>query len=98
MKKSYFLFLPILLIVLMSFKTLLENKIISIDSLLNEMVDRDNLAQFPAQNYTCAQFSSYDRATVAPNQEGWSANWDRSMFIRTEQRGDKKEYVMMDID
>ena len=75
---------------------LLENKIISIDSLLNEMVDRDNLARFPEQNYTCAQFSSYDRATVAPNQEGWFANWDRSMFIRTELRGDKKEYVMMD--
>ncbi|MNS40558.1 hypothetical protein D3C72_728790 [compost metagenome] len=96
MKKSYLLFLPILLVVLMSFKTLLENKIISTNSLLNEMVDRDNLARFPEQNYTCAQFSSYDRATIVPDQEGWFANWDRSMFIRTENRGNKKEYVMMD--
>ncbi|PRZ26052.1 glycoside hydrolase family 172 protein [Flavobacterium granuli] len=96
MKKSYFLLLPILLVVLMSFKMLVGNKIISIDSLLNEMVDRDNLARFPEQNYTCAQFSSYDRATVSPEKEGWFANWDRSMFIRTEQHGDRKEYVMMD--
>lgn len=98
MKKLYLLFFPILILVLMSFKTLLENKIISIDSLLNEMVNRENLARFPEHKYTCAQFSSYDRATVSPDQEGWFANWDRSMFIRTEQHGDKKEYVMMDID
>lgn len=98
MKKSYLLFIGIILFVVMSFKTLFENKIISIDSLLNEMVDRDNLARFPAHRYSCAQFSSYDRATVSPNQEGWFANWDRSMFIRAEQRGNKKEYVMMDTD
>jgi hypothetical protein len=96
MKKTYLALIPVILFLVMSFTTLFENKIISIDSLLNEMVDRDNLARFPEQNYTCAQFSSYDRATVAPDKEGWFANWDRSMFIRTETRGDKKEYVMMD--
>lgn len=96
MKKSYLLLLPIILFSIISFKTLLDNKIISIESLLKDLTNRDNLARFPESDYPCAQFSSYDRATVSPDQDGWFANWDRSMFIRTEKRGDKNEYVMMD--
>lgn len=69
---------------------------VSFKSLLNEMVDREALARYPAQDYKLAQFSSYDRAMVKPGDSTWFANWDRSMFIREEKNEGRKEYVMFD--
>lgn len=69
---------------------------ISVSTLLEEMTDRKRLARFPAPAYTCKQFSSYDRSMVSPEQPGWFGNADRSMFIRTEQNKDRREFVMMD--
>ncbi|RME92435.1 MAG: DUF2961 domain-containing protein, partial [Verrucomicrobia bacterium] len=69
---------------------------ISLESLLDEMVDRAALARLPDPPYTCRQASSYDRGTVAPDQPGWFANMDRSHFVRIEERNGRKEYVMMD--
>ena len=75
-----------------------EKPIVTLGSLLEEMTDRDNLSRYPEPYYVCKQFSSYDRATVAPGDMSWFANWDRSMFIRIESKGEKKEYVMMDTE
>ncbi|MDR1633152.1 MAG: DUF2961 domain-containing protein [Dysgonamonadaceae bacterium] len=69
---------------------------VTFESLLLEMIDREAIAHYPSPEYTCRQFSSYDRATVTPGQASWFANWDRSMFIRTEKNNGRKEYVMMD--
>ncbi len=69
---------------------------VSLESLLDEMVNRDHLAQLPAVSYTCSQASSYDRGSVAPDQPGWFANMDRSWFVRTEEKDGRKEYVLMD--
>ena len=71
---------------------------VTFEGLLLEMVDREAMARFPSPEYTCRQFSSYDRATVSPDQPGWFANWDRSMFIRIEETENRKEYVMMDTE
>lgn len=71
---------------------------ITLASLLEEMVDRENLSQYPEPYYVCKQFSSYDRATVTPDDKSWFANWDRSMFIRLETHQGRNEYVMMDTD
>ncbi|MBM4088213.1 MAG: DUF2961 domain-containing protein [Planctomycetes bacterium] len=71
---------------------------VSFESLLDEMVDRDVLARVPLPAYTCAQASSYDRGSVAPDQPGWFANMDRSFFVRTEEKDGRKEYVMMDVE
>lgn len=57
---------------------------ITIHSLLLEMVDRENIARYPDPAFTLKQFSSYDRASVDPNDSAWYANWDRSMFISEE--------------
>lgn len=65
-------------------------------SLLNEMVDREAIAQFPDPPYTLKQFSSYDRATVQPGDSTWFANRDRTMFIRIDTLNGRKEYVMFD--
>jgi hypothetical protein len=70
---------------------------VSIETLLNEMTDREALARFPSPAYKCAQASSYDRDSVTPdNHNAWMANADRSQFVRIEEKNGKKEYVMMD--
>ncbi len=69
---------------------------VSLDSLLQEMVARDELARYPSPAFICRQFSSYDRDTVGADQPGWFANWDRSQFVRVEENDGRKEYVMLD--
>ena len=70
---------------------------ITFQSLLQEMVDRDAAARFPDPAYTCRQASSYDRASVSPEDPAaWMANNDRSFFVRSEQIDGREEWVMMD--
>ncbi|RNC66176.1 DUF2961 domain-containing protein [Proteiniphilum sp. X52] len=81
---------------LISFNVTYTQQVVSFESLLQEMTDRENLAEYPSPFYTCRQFSSYDRASVDPDLKSWFANWDRNMFLRTEVDHDRKEYVLMD--
>lgn len=70
---------------------------ISLETLLNEMVNRETLASFPDPTYTCRQSSSYDRDSDSrDNKKAWFANWDRSQFVRTDEKDGKKEYVLHD--
>ncbi len=73
-------------------------KTVSIESLLKEMIDRDELAKYPNPHFTCKQFSSYDRASISPDKPGWFANNDCSMFIRVEEKDGRKELVMADAE
>ncbi len=67
---------------------------VTVESLLDEMVDLDRLA-WPA-DYTCRQFSSYDRASKAPTDEkGWFANGDRGQYLRVDANG---EHVLAEAD
>lgn len=74
----------------------LNSQVVSLETLLLEMTDREAIAEFPVPFYTCRQCSSYDRASVIPGQKSWFANWDRNMFIREEINQGRKEYVLMD--
>ena len=70
---------------------------ISTRTLLAEMTDLPGLAEFPAPAYTCRQFSSYDRASVSPeDHEAWFANRDAGHYLRTIERAGRREYVMVD--
>ncbi len=69
---------------------------VTLESLLEEMVDRDTIARLPEPAYTCKQFSSYDRNSTEPGSPTWWANWDRSYFVRVEENNGRKEHVMMD--
>lgn len=69
---------------------------VSLESLMDEMVDRSAIARMPEPAYICLQASSYNRDQKAPGQPGWFANEDWSRFIRSEERNGKKEWVMMD--
>jgi hypothetical protein len=76
---------------------------VSIESLLNEMVDSDSVARYPQQDFRLKQHSSYDRRSTSPDDPtGWfmnkDANWSAkdTNFIRVEENGGKKEWVLMD--
>ena len=76
---------------------------INIESLLNDMVDRDAVARFPKTNFRLKQESSYNRASKTPNDTvGWFNNHDFNSkdtdhnFIRTEEKNGQKEWVLMD--
>jgi len=71
---------------------------VTLESLLREMADLERLATLPDPWYDCAQQSSYDRASVAPDRDGWFANGDAGNFIREEQRGTRTEYVIAEMD
>jgi len=61
------------------------------------MVDRSRLARLDSPAYTCREFSSYNRASVAPDQPGWFANRDQNQFLRSETNDNGRvEHVMMD--
>jgi hypothetical protein len=70
---------------------------VSTKSLLHQMVDLSELAEFPDPPYVSAQFSSYDRAAKSP-EDNWFANDDRGQYLRTEECDDRTEYVMLDVD
>lgn len=69
---------------------------ISLQSMLEDMTNRELLSSYPSPYYSCSQFSSYDQNTVAPDEEGWFANHDASWFIRQEENQGRREFVMLD--
>lgn len=92
MKFKVFLLLSVILL------SACRKQPVTIERLLNEMTSRESLAQFPDPGFTLKQFSSYDRATQQPGDPSWFANWDRSMFIRTDTVNGREEYVMFDAE
>jgi hypothetical protein len=70
---------------------------ITMSSLLEELTDREALARWPSPAYTCAQASSYDRKSIAPDKD-WFANGDAGQYIRTEEHDGRTEGVMLDAD
>jgi hypothetical protein len=57
---------------------------VTVEALVDEMADLDRLTQ-PA-DYTCRQFSSYDRASTTPDDPAtWFANGDCGHYLREEQ-------------
>jgi len=70
---------------------------VTLVSLLEEMIDRDRVARWPAPFYLCKQFSSYNRLAKTPDDpKGWFANGDNGYFLRTETNAGRTEWVLMD--
>lgn len=76
---------------------------ISITTLLHEMVDREAIAKYPESNFRLKQESSYNRASVSPDDTlGWFNNKDNNTkpsdhnFIRIDTINGEPEWVMMD--
>lgn len=75
-----------------------ESREINLGTLLEEMVDRSRIAEFPDPEFQLKQCSSYNRETVAKGEPGWFANGDSSYFYGYEDRDGRREWIMMDVD
>ena len=73
-----------------------DNQPVSLNSLLSEMTDRYSITEYPDPAYKLKQFSSYDRRSLQPGEEGWFANADYTQFIREEENGGRREFVLYD--
>ncbi len=72
---------------------------VTTSSLLAELTDLPGLATYPRPGFVCRQFSSYDRRSKTPaDHDSWFANGDADNYLRVEDVGGRKEYVMMDAD
>jgi hypothetical protein len=71
---------------------------VSLDSLVGEMLDRTSLSYFPGQAFKHRQFSSYNRASVSPEKDGWYENFDMSHFLRVDTIDGRREFVLLDAD
>ncbi len=69
---------------------------ITIESFLDETLDRDRLARIPAPAYESLQASSYNRDSVHRDKPGWFADSDGLGFIRRERIQGKREWVVME--
>lgn len=71
-------------------------QVVTFGSLLKQMPDNANLAQFPHPFYQSLESSSYNRASVSPFKPGWFADSDGSGYIREDTINGKTEYVIME--
>jgi hypothetical protein len=69
---------------------------ITVESLLLEMVDLDNLARSPEPFFKQAQASSYSRKSHEGG-EAWFDNLDRGQYVRVESKDGRKENVLADL-
>ena len=79
---------------ILSCPTLSLCKQISLSTLLNKIIDREQIASFPEPRYQCKQASSYNRESVSPDLPGWFADSDGIGFIRVEENNGQKEWVL----
>ena len=71
---------------------------IDFGALLEDMIDRTQIAEFPSPEFLCKQCSSYNRESVAPDKPGWYANADSSFFYGYEDVDGRREWIMMNVD
>lgn len=71
---------------------------VSLESLLEEMVNREAIARYPDPYYQTLQVSSHNRRSQKRGGPHWFANRDRSWFIRADINEGRKEYVMLEAD
>ncbi len=93
--KNFFQIIRIGLLAISSISCQSKNEV-NLTTLLNEMVDREQITRFPESGYQCLQASSYNRESVSPDEPGWFADSDGIGFIRTEENNGQKEWVIME--
>ncbi|MCK4887264.1 MAG: DUF2961 domain-containing protein [Planctomycetes bacterium] len=72
----YFSFILVVTLSLFINSSSAENYDITTETLLNEMIDMGQLAEFPEHFYKSVQYSSYDHRSKLPGTKGWFDNSD----------------------
>ncbi|MEI6219346.1 MAG: DUF2961 domain-containing protein, partial [bacterium] len=70
---------------------------LSIESLLEEMLNCESVARWPDPAYTCKQADSMDRRRVAPDQPDWFVKSCEN-FVRVDEVSGRKVHVLLDVD
>ncbi|MFA6127822.1 MAG: glycoside hydrolase family 172 protein [Bacteroidales bacterium] len=92
-------------VILITFQ-LVQGQEVATESLIRELTDLKKLAEYPNPGYKSVQYSSYDRRTVSPDQQGWFANDDGfggepiPGFLKVIKKPDSKgvgEYLICDV-
>lgn len=75
-----------------------QNTTVTMQSLLRDIVNREKMAEYPdVIKHRTLQASSYNRASVSPDQPGWFADSDGVFCVRTEQNAKgETEWVLME--
>ncbi|MBU6401396.1 MAG: DUF2961 domain-containing protein [Verrucomicrobia bacterium] len=74
-----------------------DKPVITLPSLLQEMINADAVARWPKPAFTERHASSFDRRSKTPGDpQGWFANDDWSEFVRAEDHHGRREWVMLD--
>ncbi|WP_214072156.1 glycoside hydrolase family 172 protein [Mucilaginibacter sp. dw_454] len=86
----------IILLALIAHASIAQQKVISIGTLLNDMVNRSLDVLCPSPYYTSKLQTSHDRRSLIPGTPSWHANDDGSGFIRYEANKGRVEKVLFD--
>ena len=70
---------------------------VNLGSLLEAMVDRASVAEFPQPEFVCKQASSYNRRSRAPGDADWIVGGDFDQFYGCDQVNGRKEWIVMDV-
>jgi hypothetical protein len=73
-----------------------ETPVVTVESLLREMVDWENLAREPVLYFKQAQASSYSRES-RKGGDAWFDNLDRGQYVRVETNDGREENVLADL-
>lgn len=71
---------------------------IDLQSLLEQMLDRADIAEFPEPEFVCRQASSCNRRSKTPGTADWFAGADFDQFYGCDRRAGRDEWIMLDVD
>ncbi|GAB3655816.1 hypothetical protein GCM10028791_27270 [Echinicola sediminis] len=83
--------------VLLGFSCSSSSYDVTVASLLDEMVDREQLAKLNTPAYSLEQVSSRSEESIGPNEPGWFHNGD-SKIIGNDSLDKGREHVLMDVE
>jgi hypothetical protein len=66
--------------------------------LLEEMLDRSEIAEFPRPEFVCKQASSYNRLSKTPGNPDWFVGGDFCQFYGSNDVEGRKEWFMLDVE
>ena len=88
----------IILVLIIGLPQLAAAQQIDVGALLENMIDRTKIAEFPDPTFQCKQTSSYNRRSKTPNTPDWFANDDSSFFYGSQTVDDRTEWIMLDVE
>jgi hypothetical protein len=70
---------------------------IDLAGLLEEIIDRSRIAEFPEPTFVCRQASSYNRHSVTPDRPDWFTGGDFDQFYGCDLVDGRKEWSMLNV-